>query len=237
MRNIFLENILFTRSEFAMTLSKKRLIENGIELIGTDEKFESVRGYGMYYISNYGRLIHQKKTGQLQIVNPSITNGGYLTYTIYKTKNKKKRRKKGEKYVRKGVGFTANNLVARMFVYNPYPELEYAIEDLQVHHKDKNRTNNYYKNLMWLCKNKNGRKDHDFVHSIDKIGIYSEKTGKYRHYKDIEYILDRLEMNILEFIDYVKEVEENEEAYQDGEYRVYDFDELTIGIIYTHPQN
>ena len=65
-------------------LSENLLIKNGIDLIETDEKFAQVAGWNKYFISNYGRLLHKNKKNKYTIVNPSITTGGYLTYTLAK---------------------------------------------------------------------------------------------------------------------------------------------------------
>ena len=77
-----------------MTLSENVLLKNGIELIELDEVFKQVTNWNKYYISNYGRLVHKNSKGKYNIVNPSITKGSYLTYTL----NKPTRTYKGERY-------------------------------------------------------------------------------------------------------------------------------------------
>ncbi len=64
-----------------MTLSENILDRNNIELIAIDEVFTQIRNWNKYFFSNYGRLIHQNNKGKYCIVNPSITDGGYFTYT------------------------------------------------------------------------------------------------------------------------------------------------------------
>lgn len=108
-----------------VTLSLKKLLENGIELIAKDEVFAKVVNWNKYFISNHGRLIHKNCKGKYRIVNPSITSGGYLTYTLSKparTYNGKKVRdangnitvknKKTKKY-----NLTRKFLVGELYIY------------------------------------------------------------------------------------------------------------------------
>ncbi len=214
-----------------MTLSEKQLQKNNIELIGKDEIFSQIPNWNKYFISNHGRLIHKNNKGRYTIVNPSITKGGYLSYTL----SKPARNYKGDK-VRDENGKPKNirsckpaqQLVAILYVNNPYPG-EYTIEDLQIHHKDGNRINNYYKNLMFLCKSKNGRKDHDFIHSIKKVSLYNEETTNFHTYKDIDMLLKRIDTDVLEFIDSIRY---NEKLFksQDGKWDLYEVNGYFVGI-------
>lgn len=213
-----------------VTLSLKKLLENGIELIAKDEVFAKVENWNKYFISNYGRLIHKNSKGKYRIVNPSITSGGYLTYTL----SKPARTYNGVK-VRDAAGNvktqikcnSAQNMVAKMFVYNPYPRMQYAIEDLQAHHKDKNRQNNYYKNLMWLS-----TEDHGFVHKIKRIGVYNADTCKYRCTKDIESVLKKIKMNIIEFRKTVQKMNKDKLTIRDNQWTVYLINEVYVAIEY-----
>lgn len=213
-----------------VTLSLKKLLENGIELIAKDEVFAKVENWNKYFISNHGRLIHKNSKGKYRIVNPSITSGGYLTYTL----SKPARTYNGVK-VRDAAGNvktqikcnSAQNMVARMFVYNPYPRMQYAIEDLQAHHKDRNRQNNYYKNLMWLS-----TEDHGFVHRIKRIGVYNADTCKYRCSKDIESVLKKLKMNIVEFRKTVQKMNKDKLTVRDAHWTVYLINGVYVAIEY-----
>lgn len=213
-----------------VTLSLKKLLENGIELIAKDEVFAKVENWNKYFISNHGRLIHKNSKGKYRIVNPSITSGGYLTYTL----SKPARTYNGVK-VRDAAGNvktqikcnSAQNMVARMFVYNPYPRMQYAIEDLQAHHKDRNRQNNYYKNLMWLS-----TEDHGFVHRIKRIGVYNADTCKYRCSKDIESVLKKLKMNIIEFRKTVQKMNKDKVTVRDAHWTVYLINGVYVAIEY-----
>mgnify|MGYP001851659796 CR=1 FL=1 len=215
-----------------MILSKRILQNNKIKLIERDEIFTQVPNWNKYFISNWGRLIHKNNKGRYTIVNPSITKGGYLTYTL----SKPARKYRGKK-VRNKAGSTktireckpTHQMVAIIYVNNPYPIKDYSIKDLEVHHKDKSRTNNYFKNLMWLCKNKNGRTDHDFIHSIKKIALYNNEKATYHTYKDIDLLLNRLDIDVLEFIDTIKY---SKTYIKDGKWTTYNVNDYYVGIQY-----
>lgn len=213
-------------------LSEGTLAKNGIELIGADEIFTQIPRWDKYFISNHGRLIHKNSKRRYTIINPSITKGGYLTYTLSKParnyRGEKVRDENGKpKTIRKCK--PAQQLVAILYVNNPYYSGEYTIEDLQIHHKDGNRINNYYKNLMFLCKSKNRRKDHDFIHSIKKVSLYNEETTNYHTYRDIEMLLKRINTDVLEFIDTIRF---NEKLFksQDGKWDLYEVNGYFVGI-------
>lgn len=215
-------------------LSENLLIKNGIDLIETDEKFAQVAGWNKYFISNYGRLLHKNKKNKYTIVNPSITTGGYLTYTLAKptrTYKGEKLRNPDGSLKRNVLPITANRLVALMFVtYNPYEgRYDYSIENLDVHHKDHNRQNNYFKNLMWLSNGKNGtRADHQFINTIKKISLYDEKNGTYHTYKDIERLCKRIDIDILELIDTLKD--KDTPQIKDGSWTTYKVNNNYIGL-------
>lgn len=204
-----------------MTKLKKETIEaNGID-VGLDEVFNQIPQWNKYFYSNYGRLIHRSKSGKLNIVKPSITKEGYFTYTLYKSsrtyKGEKVRDKHGNVKVYKKCK-PAHQLCAIMYCSNPYDMTEYSIEDLHVHHKDKNRKNNYYKNLMFLSNWHTDRDDHSFIHTIREIALYDEITGKFHGYSDIELLANRLDVDILELIDCLKQdcatIEKNWNVYR-----------------------
>ena len=221
--------LIYTKKGEKM-LNNTILEKNNIELIGKDETFSQIPKWSKYFISNYGRLLHKNKKNRYTIVNPSITKGGYLTYTLSKPartyKGQKLRKPDGTAKTQKDCR-TAQELVAIMYVKNPYPKAEYTIEDVQVHHKDRNRTNNYYKNLMWLCKTKNGRKDHDFIHSIRKIALYNEDTTIYHTYKDIDVLLNHLDIDVLELIDTLKY---SDTKIKDGKWTTYKVNDCYVGV-------
>lgn len=212
-------------------LSNEILKENGIVLVGLDEIFTQIPKWKYYYLSNYGRLIHKLKYKYV-IVKPSVTDGGYLSYTLYKPSRKyngKKVRDKNGNVKRKRSCECAHRLVTRMYTVNPYPEAEYTIEDLHAHHKDHNKQNNYYKNLMWLCKSKNNRTDHDFIHNIKKISLYNQEQCIFHAYNDIELLMKRLDVDVLELIDSLKF---NDKLFksQDGKWDIYQVNNQFVGV-------
>ena len=219
-----------------MILSKTILRKNNIEY-GLDEIFTQVPNWNKYYFSNYGRLIHKNNKGKYTLCKAVVTENGYINYTL----SKPARNYNGEKVrnadgtpKRKRKSIFAHRMVAQMYVTNPYPKAEYTIDDLEVHHKDLNRQNNYFENLMWLCKTKNGRKDHDFIHSIKKIALYNEETTVYHTYKDIDLLLNRLDIDILELIDTLKY---SEIKIKDGKWTTYKVNGCYVGVQFTKDNN
>lgn len=147
-------------------------------------------------------MIHKNNKGRYTIVNPSITKGGYLTYTLSKPArnyNKRKVRDENGNPKQLRVCKPAHVLVARLYVKSNYPETEYTISELEVHHKDGNRINNYYKNLIYL-----NSKDHGFIHTIKKIALYKQSSGQFRTYKDIEVLAQKLNIDVLQLLENLK---------------------------------
>lgn len=218
------------------TLSEKILRNNNIELVAIDEIFDQVAGWNKYFFSNYGRLAHKNSKDKYTIVNPSITKGGYLSYTLSKPTRKyngKKVTNADGTLKRRAWTTTANRLVAIMFVEsNPYKgRYNYSIENLDAHHKDHNRQNNYFLNLMWLANGKNGtRPDHQFVNTIYRIAIYDELHANYHTYKDIEKLCKRIEIDILELIDTLKDG--STPRIKDGAWTTYKVNDKYIGVKY-----
>lgn len=220
-------------------LTQKKLKENNIDLIAIDEVFSQVPQWSRYYISNYGRLIYyNKERAKMRINKPEIASNGYLAYKLSKPARRYKgnivREKDGKAKSRTARRY-AHRLVAQLYVNSQYPD-EYSIDtDLQVHHKDKNPQNNYYKNLMYLSKNKNGRNDHDFIDSIKKIAVLNKQTGRPYAYKDIERLCYRLDIFILELIDALK-MDRNPLKSADGKWNIYPIGGELVGVQYLpHP--
>jgi hypothetical protein len=89
------------------------------------EKWEVIKKYPSYDVSNYGR-IRRRKTGLIR--KPIQTKNGYMTVMFVKNK------KHCLEYV--------HRLVAEAFISNPFGFL-------YVNHKDKNKCNNNADNLEW----------------------------------------------------------------------------------------
>lgn len=213
-------------------LSNRTLLAHHIDLAAPNEIFRQVPKYAAYFCSNYGRLLHQKKKGY-KFVQPIIATGGYITYTL----SKPARRYRGKKVLKKNgktngqrMCITANRLVSLLFNYNPYEEkYDYSINDLESHHKDHNRQNNKDINLMWLASGRNGtRKDHDFINMIKKIALYNPDSAKYHTYKDIERLCKRIDVDILELIDILKDAKTPQ--IKDDKWTTYQVFDYFIGV-------
>lgn len=211
------------------------LEKNNIFLIADDEMFYQVPNWTNYFCSTHGRLVRKIKKGRLKIVNPSVITGGYLAYTLSKPARTYRgdvvRTANGKPKTQKKT-ITAQRLTAVTHVkYNPYKEkYDYLLDDLDVHHKDHNRQNNYFKNVMWLAngKRKNVRADHQFINTVKRIALYSEQTGKYRTYKDIEMLCKRIDMSIIELIDMLKD--SNTVRFRDDGMTVYRINDYFVGV-------
>lgn len=210
-----------------MSLSEKKLLENGIELLGWDELFTPIPNWNRYYISNYGRLLHMNKKKELKIVPAHPNNAGYFKYNLSKPTRKyngKKLRDKNGKTKGNTKNCYVHRLVAELYVPILYPEYyDIDINDLEVHHRDKDPSNNYYKNLMYLLK-----VHHKFVDSIKRMGSYNTVTGRVYKYADIERLADKANLNVIEFIDYLRFAE----SEKDGKWNVYNINGYHIAVEY-----
>lgn len=208
-----------------MSLSEKKLLENGITLTGWDELFTPIPNWNRYYISNYGVLLHMNKKKELKIVPAHPNNAGYLKYNLSKPTRKyngKKLRDENGKTKGNTKNCYAHRLVAEVYVPILYPDYYgYTIEDLEVHHKDKNPQNNYYKNLIYLTKS-----HHKFIESIKRMGSYNTVTGKMYSYKDIERLADKAGMPVIDFIEYLL----YGESKQEGTLSIYDINEYHVAV-------
>lgn len=108
------------------------------------EKWCDIKGYkGLYQISSYGRIKsmprkvkhwqggYRIQAGKILIGNLSK---GYRVAVLCKNGTEKR--------------IKVHTLVGLYFVPNPY-------KFTWINHKDKNRLNNYYKNIEWCCRREN----------------------------------------------------------------------------------
>lgn len=169
-------------------LSSKKL---GLIPIDKDEKFIQCIIYSDYYVSNYGRII-SNKYNKFKLLSPKrIDSNGYIHYTL--------------RHNAENIQLLAHRIVALNWCKNNDPDSK-----IEVHHIDKNKSNNYYKNLMWVSKaehklldlnyevyfSKNGVKFHKFE-SIESIAqkAYIESTELYRIINSSpDYYFDRLKL-------------------------------------------
>lgn len=89
------------------------------------EKWEKIKGFTNYSISNTGKVKNDKTN---KILKPRLKNTGYIEYALYKHK--------------KVFYVLAHRLVAIHFIPNPY-KFE------MINHKDENKHNNFEGNLEW----------------------------------------------------------------------------------------
>ena len=117
------------------------------------EVWRPVRGWGMYEVSNKGRVRSLRRG---IILNASLT-WKYLTVTLF--------------FHRKHKQYYVHRLVAEHFVYNPHPQ-KYT----QVNHKDLNKLNNDFTNLEWCSPKQNINHFWDSV-SRKRTTDYSNKSA------------------------------------------------------------
>lgn len=126
------------------------LEENGYIKV---ERWEAVHGFGFRYeVSNTGKV---RNIETKRILKQSLDSKGYKTVTLS----------------RGGYGFQkrVNILVAEAFLGGPYP-------DLDVYHKDGDKTNNNVDNLKWCTRKENIR--HAIKDGLMKPNNFGKKTIK-----------------------------------------------------------
>ena len=123
-----------------------------------DEKFEKIGEYKKYDLSNYGvskngNIINTKRNILLSKIKDE---NGYEIVGLYCSK------------LNKNLLFSVHRLVAYMYIINNDP-----INKKQINHIDKNRSNNYYKNLEWVTPQEN------IAHSHGKlVKMINKETGE-----------------------------------------------------------
>ncbi len=161
-----------------------------IKLLHRDEIFVQIGSRNLdYYISNYGRLLSHKNK-EYRIIEGHINVNGYL---VYKLSN-------GDELIDVG----AHQLVAQTFFIYPNKDKEY-----HVHHKDRNKLNNDYRNLQYVTP-----REHNILHYIKKIGIYDRTTETVSEYDCIYDIAEFLGISIEQFCDIIHP--DNETAEKNG---------------------
>lgn len=143
------------------------------------EVWKDIQGYeGLYKISNKGEIKNAKTNN---ILKQYLSNRGYLRVTLFKKSKPKK--------------FTVHRLVAENFIKNNYIQKE--ISELQINHKDGNRSNNNVENLEWCTAQENTY--HALKNGLRKMKIpYSEHNNvceKYRKGKIMKDIAKEYNVN------------------------------------------
>lgn len=137
------------------------------------EKWADIKSHNDYKISNYGRVYSRKSK---RILKPSTTTKGYLYVELYKDKISKT--------------FPIQILVASEFV-SKRPTISH-----QVNHKDKNKLNNYFKNLEWATNREN--KVHGLLASGKFACSFDNRDKMFRpqiYINGISYSLGRYKTN------------------------------------------
>ena len=115
------------------------------------EEWLPIVGYeGLYKVSDFGRIMRTKDmpgTFDGKILKTHLNRGGYQTLNIYKN---------GKRHI-----FTVHRLVMEAFV-------SIRPDDMQVNHKDGDKTNNHLDNLEYVTISENHR--HAF-----RIGLKSQR--------------------------------------------------------------
>ena len=144
----------------------KKLAEANISLLAEDEIFVRYPGYASYYISSYGRAL-STKSKVVSLMNGAISPQGYLIYSFSKEKQSDDKPRGNEKPI------SASRAVADVFLPNFWTELRY--NQLQAHHLDHNKQNNYYKNLLLVPATL-----HSYMNRVWSVVLYEKKRYRKR---------------------------------------------------------
>lgn len=106
---------------------------------------------GIYYISNFGRVISYARRNPVYMT-PTMTNNGYFRVCLKLTNNTNR-----------------YQLIHRILMVEFYPT--YGYEELQVNHKDGDKSANYFANLEWMTCSEN------IQHAFDN-GLKTAKKGE-----------------------------------------------------------
>lgn len=114
----------------------------------TPEIWREIKGTnGLYYVSNYGRILSVNKNSK-HILQQTADNDGYLWITT--------------SIDGKGTNHRVYQLVAEHFLYKPK-------EANLIHHIDGNKWNNNADNLIWLTSKKEHAKAHKLLDIEQKM--------------------------------------------------------------------
>lgn len=136
-------------------LTEEELEKRGIEKVAEDEVFKHIytsqASQMCYYATNYGRIATQAAVNRrIRFLKTNPDKNGYMMVTLSGYQNQ---------YV--------NRLVADAFVVNEYNDG--TVDDKEAHHINRDRADNRAVNLIWIKD-----ADHDLLHKIDMISLYSD---------------------------------------------------------------
>ncbi len=178
-----------------------------IYLLHKDEIFVNVFKFTDYYISNYGRVI-SKQRGNYTLLEGHITSHGYMSYKLLRTVEKSRNHK--SQLVDEVWEITAHQLVAIHFLNNNQPDIK-----IHVHHKDGNKLNNDFRNLRWVSP-----REHRFIHTINKIGIYDRENKCVIEYKTPYDLAEKYGLSIEQLADIIHRDNETAE-FEDWKCYIY----------------
>jgi hypothetical protein len=106
--------------------------------VKSEEEFKRIKGFEkQYLISNHGRVVRLFKNGKkFKEKKQTENHNGYSRVYLWKGN--------------KRFTLRVHRLVAEHFLINDDPEIK-----LEVHHKDRNKKNNYFENLVWCTFHEN----------------------------------------------------------------------------------
>lgn len=179
-----------------------------IKLLGRDEKFVSIVGFPDYWISNYGRAISHKRN-KCNLLRPQLNGSGYLQYSLCRAKIVEQ--------------IAAHRLVAEAFCKGFDPDFRN-----EAHHRNHVKTDNYYKNLMWVNKIHHSYLDRN----CELYFMNNYCNSEFTPIQDLVNIADKIGVD-LRLISY-KLKEKPDEVIGDMEVYTFDSDgkfDYYIGII------
>lgn len=164
-------------------LTDQELKKRGIEKVEEDEVFKHIytsqASQMRYYVTNYGRIATQAAVNRrISFLSQFLVKNKYMMVNLSGYQNQ---------YV--------HRLVADAFATNEYNDG--TIDDKEAHHINRDRADNRAVNLIWIKD-----ADHDLLHKIDMISLYSDGQCSMEWH--------RLEENRIDLEDLVKLIDYTE---------------------------
>ena len=164
-------------------LPEEELKKRGIEKVAEDEVFKHIytsqASQMRYYVTNYGRIATQAAVNRrISFLSQFLVKNKYMMVNLSGYQNQ---------YV--------HRLVADAFATNEYNDG--TIDDKEAHHINRDRADNRAVNLIWIKD-----ADHDLLHKIDMISLYSDGQCSMEWHRLAENRMDLEEL--VKLIDYTE---------------------------------
>lgn len=164
-------------------LTEEELEKRGIEKVAEDEVFKHIytsqASQMRYYVTNYGRIATQAAVNRrISFLSQFLVKNKYMMVNLSGYQNQ---------YV--------HRLVADAFATNEYNDG--TIDDKEAHHINRDRADNRAVNLIWIKD-----ADHDLLHKIDMISLYSDGQCSMEWHRLAENRMDLEEL--VKLIDYTE---------------------------------